>query len=98
MSKAAIVAAILRDGNGMITRAAANRAVDSIAEAVKSGLSASGRFALPGVGTLAVSQGAALETRNARTGKKIQIPAGRRINFVATNELQGIAASSGSAK
>lgn len=98
MSKAAIVAAILRDGNGMITRAAANRAVDSMATAVKGGLSESGRFALPGVGTLAVGVAAARETRNSRTGKKIQIPAGRRINFTATNELQGIAASSGSAK
>jgi DNA-binding protein HU-beta len=91
MSKTLIIEAMVRDGNGMITKAAAARAVDSFARAARENLAATGRFSVPGLGSLAVKQASAREGRNPRTGAKVTTPARKKVKFTESSELRSFA-------
>ena len=91
MSKTLIVEAMVRDGNGMITKAAAARAVDSFTRVARESLLDTGRFSVPGLGALAVKQAAARESRNPRTGTKIAVPARKKVKFSESSELKSFA-------
>lgn len=92
MSKTKLVYAMVRDGNGTISKAAASRAVDTFARTAREELAANGRFAIPGLGNLAVKQAAARDSRNPRTGAKVSIPARKKVKFSESSELKAFAA------
>ncbi len=79
--------------NTGISKAAAGKAVDALFGTIKNGLKASGRFALPGIGALAVKQASARESRNPRTGAKLTVPARKRVKFTESSELKSAAAA-----
>ena len=88
MSKANLVAAIVANG---ITKTTASKLVESCFGAIREGLKANGRFALPTIGTLSVIQASARESRNPRTGAKVSVPARKKVKFSEASEIKSFA-------
>jgi DNA-binding protein HU-beta len=70
------------------SRASADRALTSLAQAARNALQQGGRFTLPGVGTLRITQREAREGRNPRTGAKLKIAARKAVAFQASSDLK----------
>lgn len=79
MTKADLVSKIAGDGG--ITKAQAEKAVDGFVSAVTEALSAGDKVTLVGFGTFSVGSRTAREGRNPRTGEKITIPASKVVKF-----------------
>ncbi len=71
-----------------MTKADATTAVDAVFESITTALKGGGEVRLSGFGTFAVTQRAASEGRNPRTGEKIQIPASKLPKFRAGKGLK----------
>ena len=71
-----------------MTKADASTAVDAVLEAITAALKSGNEVRLAGFGTFVVSQRAASEGRNPRTGEKIQIPASKLPKFRAGKGLK----------
>ena len=71
-----------------MTKADAARAVDAVFDAVTQALRAGDDVRLVGFGTFSVSERAAREGRNPRTGEKIQIAASKQPKFSAGKGLK----------
>lgn len=63
-------------------------AVDAVIDAITAALKSGNEVRLAGFGTFVVSQRAASEGRNPRTGEKIQIPASKLPKFRAGKGLK----------
>jgi DNA-binding protein HU-beta len=72
----------------VITKAAAERAVNAAIEAVVEALSKGERVAIPGLGVFNVRQRKGRKGRNPRTGKEITIPARKVVAFTAAKSLK----------
>jgi DNA-binding protein HU-beta len=79
MTKADLVSKIAGDGG--ITKAQAEKAVDGFVSAVTDALSKGEKVTLVGFGTFSVGDRAEREGRNPRTGEKISIPASKVVKF-----------------
>ena len=79
MTKADLVSKIAGDGG--ITKAQAEKAVDGFVSAVTDALSAGDKVTLVGFGTFTVGSRTEREGRNPRTGEKITIPASKVVKF-----------------
>ncbi len=79
MTKADLVSKIAGDGG--ITKAQAEKAVDGFVSAVTDALSSGDKVTLVGFGTFSVGSRTAREGRNPRTGEKITIPASKVVKF-----------------
>jgi DNA-binding protein HU-beta len=79
MTKADLVSKIAGDGG--ITKAQAEKAVDGFVAAVTDALSSGDKVTLVGFGTFSVGSRTAREGRNPRTGEKITIPASKVVKF-----------------
>jgi DNA-binding protein HU-beta len=79
--------ATVADDTGL-SKAEANRAVDSVFESITGSLTGGGEVRLVGFGTFSVVQRKASEGRNPRTGEKIQIPASKQPKFKAGKALK----------
>ncbi|MBF0092950.1 MAG: HU family DNA-binding protein [Alphaproteobacteria bacterium] len=86
MNKNDLIAAVA-SGSGL-TKADAAKAVDSVFDAISSALKAGDEVRLVGFGTFTVSERAASEGRNPRTGEKIQISASKQPKFKAGKGLK----------
>lgn len=71
-----------------MTKADAATAVDAVLDAITAALRNGNEVRLAGFGTFVVSQRAASEGRNPRTGEKIQIPASKLPKFRAGKGLK----------
>ena len=71
-----------------MTKADAAIAVDAVLDAITAALKNGNEVRLAGFGTFVVSQRAASEGRNPRTGEKIQIPASKLPKFRAGKGLK----------
>lgn len=71
-----------------MSKADATRAVDGVFDAITDSLRGGDEVRLVGFGTFAVSQRAASEGRNPRTGEKIHIPASKQPKFKAGKGLK----------
>ena len=71
-----------------LSKADANRAVDSILEAIEQALTAGDEVRLVGFGTFSVANRAASTGRNPKTGEPMQIPASIRAKFKAGKGLK----------
>lgn len=71
-----------------LSKADATKAVDCVFETITSTLTNGDEVRLVGFGTFSVSQRAATEGRNPRTGEKIQIPASKQPKFKAGKGLK----------
>lgn len=86
MKKVELVEAIAEKAG--LTKADATRALDATIEVIKDALAQGDKVSLAGLGTFAVSQRAAREGRNPRTGATVQIPARKSVSFKAGSALK----------
>ncbi len=86
MTKADLVIKIA-DGSG-ITKAAAEKALNSLIDAVGEALGKGDKITLVGFGTFDVSERSQREGRNPRTGETITIPSSKVVRFKAGNKLR----------
>ncbi|MEQ8387715.1 MAG: HU family DNA-binding protein [Alphaproteobacteria bacterium] len=86
MNKNDLVAAVA-DSTGL-SKADANRAVESVIDTVTSSLKSGNEVRLVGFGTFSVTQRRATEGRNPRTGETIKIPASKQPKFKAGKALK----------
>lgn len=70
------------------SKADAAKAVDSVLNAITDSLTTGDEVRLVGFGTFSVSQRAATQGRNPRTGETIQIPASKQPKFKAGKALK----------
>lgn len=75
-------------GKADLSKAAANRAVDAVFDAITGALNGGGEVRLVGFGTFSVSRRAASEGRNPRTGEKIKIAASKQAKFKPGKRLR----------
>lgn len=78
---------VVADNTGL-SRSDAAKAVDGVFDAISSALKGGDEVRLVGFGTFTVSQRAASEGRNPRTGEAIQIPASKQPKFKAGKGLK----------
>jgi DNA-binding protein HU-beta len=71
-----------------MTKADATTAVDAVLDAITTALKSGTEVRLAGFGTFVVTNRAASEGRNPRTGEKIQIPASKQPKFRAGKGLK----------
>ena len=76
---------MLRDAD--ITKAAAEKALASLIDAVGSTVAAGDKLAIAGFGTFSLSERAARTGRNPQTGAEIQIAASKGVKFKAGKAL-----------
>ena len=74
--------------NADISKAAAERALDAVTQAVKNTLKKGGSVALVGFGTFTVTKRAARNGRNPRTGDTIKIKASKAAKFTPGKALK----------
>ena len=75
-------------GKADLSKAAANRAVDAVFDAIAGALHGGTEVRLVGFGTFSVSRRAASEGRNPRTGEKIKIAASKQAKFKPGKRLR----------
>ena len=83
MNKAELVAEVQNSLGADTSKAAAERAVESVLEAVKKGIQNDQSVQIIGFGTFSVSHRAARQGINPQTGAKIQIAASKAVKFKA---------------
>ncbi|MBB4210225.1 DNA-binding protein HU [Rhodothalassium salexigens] len=71
-----------------LSKADAGKAVDAVFDTITNTLKSGDEVRLVGFGTFSVSQRAASEGRNPRTGETIQIPASKQPKFKAGKALK----------
>jgi DNA-binding protein HU-beta len=82
MNKSELVEAIVKNKNsGIDSKAAAERALESVLDAVRSGLKKDKAVQLIGFGNFVVKNRKARAGINPKTGEKIQIKASRSVGF-----------------
>lgn len=83
MNKAELIAEVQKNLGSDASKAAAERAVDSVLEAIKKGVKKDKNVQLIGFGTFSVAKRAAREGVNPRTKEKIKIKASKTVKFKA---------------
>lgn len=79
MTKAELIAEIANDAG--LTKADAERALNSFLSVTKKTLKKKGKLALAGFGTFVVTKRKARKGRNPQTGETIKIKAGKAVKF-----------------
>jgi DNA-binding protein HU-beta len=86
MTKAELIANISKEAK--ITKAAAEKALNSFTSNVTKALKKGDKLTLTGFGTFMVAKRKARSGRNPRTGKEIKIPATKVAKFKPGNKLR----------
>ena len=73
-----------------LPKAHAARAIEIMIDAIAEWLQADERVTIPGLGSFYVSQRAAREVRNPRTGEPVGVAASRTVRFRAGKELKSL--------
>lgn len=79
MTKTDLIDRIAAESN--LTKAAAERVLNSFLDVVTEGLAAEGKLTLTGFGTFVVEARKARTGRNPRTGEPLTIPASKTVKF-----------------
>lgn len=86
MKKVELVEAVANETG--LTKADATRAIDATLDAIKGALVKGDKVPLVGFGTFGVSERAAREGRNPRTGETVTIAARKAVTFKAGSALK----------
>lgn len=86
MTKAELIAAIAAKAG--TTNAATGKVLDALAEVVTAELKAGNEPVIPGIGKLHVTERAAREGRNPRTGEPVQIEASKSVKLKVAKSLK----------
>ena len=81
MNKSELVEAVQSALGGDTSKRAAEDAVKAVLDSIAAGVKSSGSVQLIGFGTFKVSNRAAREGRNPKTGEKMHIPASKSVRF-----------------
>ena len=81
MTKAELIEKVAKDAK--VTKAAADKAINSFVDGVKKALKKGDKVTLIGFGTFSVTQRKARKGRNPQTGAEIKIPARKAPKFSA---------------
>jgi DNA-binding protein HU-beta len=90
MNKADLVDEVHRMLGDGTSRAAAERAADTVLQAIRRGLKRDAEVHLVGFGTFSVAQRSARKGFNPHTRKPMKIPAMKLVRFKAGSSLRGI--------
>ena len=85
MNKGEIIKKVAQDCD--LSKAAAEKVLNSVMGVITDAMEAGDKVTLIGFGTFSVTERAAREGRNPRTGKKIKIPAKKVVKFKAGSKL-----------
>ncbi|MCL2259757.1 MAG: HU family DNA-binding protein [Fibromonadales bacterium] len=88
----------VKDLAGLESKAAAERSVNAVLEAIEAGLQKDGEVQLIGFGTFRVKDRPAREGRNVKTGEKIKIKASKTVAFKVGAALKANATKKGGKK
>ena len=88
MNKAQLVNLVQKELGRDISKAASERALDAVLNAIKRGVKTGGPVQLVGFGTFRVSKRPARMGRNPKTGEPIQIGASKTVRFSAGQNLK----------
>lgn len=92
MNKQDLIAAVLANKEAQIeTKAAADRAVNAVLDAIGEGIKKDGMVQLIGFGTFQVKERAARKGRNPKTGEEIKIKASKSVGFKAGAAMKELA-------
>lgn len=92
MNKQDLIAAVLANKEaGVETKAAAERALNAVIDAIEEGLKKDGVVQLIGFGTFQVKERSARKGRNPKTGEEIKIKATKTVSFKAGAALKATA-------
>jgi len=89
MTKSELIASLAKDAK--ITKAAAEKALNSFTSNVTKALRKGDKLTLTGFGTFTVAKRKARSGRNPRTGREIKIPATRIPKFTPGSKLRSAA-------
>jgi len=90
MNKAELVAEVQKSLGADTSKAAAERSVEAVLEAVKKGIKKDQGVQLIGFGTFSVTKRAARQGINPQTGEKIKIKASKAVKFKAGAGLKAV--------
>lgn len=90
MNKAELVLEVQKNLGADTSKAAAERAVESVIEAIKKGIKKDKAVQLIGFGTFSVAKRAARKGVNPKTGESIKIAASKTVKFKAGAGLKAI--------
>lgn len=85
MNKGDLVEKVAKDCE--LSKAVAEKAINSVVEAIMEAMSAGDKVTLIGFGTFSVAERAAREGRNPQSGKTIKIPAKKVVKFKVGSKL-----------
>ena len=85
MNKGELVAKVAKDCD--VSKAIAEKALNSVMDAILEAMSAGDKVTLIGFGTFSVAERAAREGRNPQSGKKIKIAAKKVVRFKVGSKL-----------
>ena len=92
MNKQDLIAAVADDKHaGLESKAAAERAVNAVIDAISNGVKKDGVVQLIGFGTFQVKQRSARTGRNPQTGEPLKIKASKSVTFKAGSKLKELA-------
>lgn len=86
MNKNDLIAKVASDAD--LSKSDASNAVEALFNSISGALSGGDEVRIVGFGTFSVTQRAASEGRNPRTGEKIHIPASKNPKFKAGKQLK----------
>ncbi|HKK19057.1 MAG TPA: HU family DNA-binding protein [Opitutales bacterium] len=90
MNKAELVAEVQKSLGSDTSKAAAERSVEAVLEAIKKGVKKDKNVQLIGFGTFSVTKRAARDGINPQTGEKIKIKASKAVKFKAGAGLKSV--------
>lgn len=92
MNKQELIAAVLADKTtGIESKAAAERVVNAVIDAISNGIKKDGNVQLIGFGTFSIKARAARKGRNPQTGEVLKIKASKSVGFKAGTALKEMA-------
>ncbi|MDR1760551.1 MAG: HU family DNA-binding protein [Fibrobacter sp.] len=97
MNKQDLVAAVQKEA-ALETKAAAERAVNAVIDAIAAGIKKDGNVQLIGFGTFQVKERSARMGRNPKTGAPLKIKASKTVSFKAGAGLKEVAKKTKTAK
>jgi len=89
MNKSELVEAVQSALGGDTSKRAAEEAVKAVLDSIATGVKKDGVVQLIGFGTFKVSERAAREGRNPKTGEKMKIAASKSVRFSPSSNLKG---------
>jgi DNA-binding protein HU-beta len=88
MTKQELIEAVLKNGDGTLTKKAVTELVDGVFDTVAKTIKKEKKFTYPGFGTFSLRERKARQGRNPQTGETIQIKKSKTIGFRPAKSLK----------